>query len=102
MTDFHGLTDLYISEFRKFDIPASDPDIVALIHSPVGLMMIMFTLKPWMCCTFGKEVFETMVQVTKGLLQGNGIYFFQEGIVLLPLLPGNRYRLLLKIFLLVP
>ena len=50
---------------------------------PVGLMMIMFTLKPWMCCTFGKEVFETTVQVTKGLLQGNGIYFFQEGIVLL-------------------
>ena len=46
-------------------------------------MMIMFTLKPWMCCTFGKEVFETTVQVTKGLLQGNGIYFLQEGIVLL-------------------
>lgn len=87
MTDFHGLTDLYISEFRKFDIPTSDPDIVALIHSPVGLMLIMFTLKPWMCCMFGKEVFETTVQVTKGLLQGNGIYFFQEGMSALSDIP---------------
>lgn len=49
--------DLDISEFRKLDIPAGNPDAVGLVHGPVGLVVVMLAFKLRMGCTFGKEVF---------------------------------------------
>lgn len=44
-SDLHGLTELYISKFRKTDVLSCNMDFVILIQGTIGLPMVVFTFK---------------------------------------------------------
>lgn len=55
MPDFHSLFNLYISEFRKFDVFVDNTNVIALVDDSAGLMIVMFAF----LCTFFKEDLKT-------------------------------------------